>query len=69
MKKKVLKKIIESAWNDRSLLEKTEIKEAIHSVIKSLDEGELRVAEPNSNGWKVNEWVKKQLCYIFQSKK
>ena len=69
MKKKVLKKIIESAWNDRSLLEKTEIKEAIHSVIKSLDEGELRVAEPNSNGWKVNEWVKKAVVLYFPIQK
>ena len=69
MKKKVLKKIIESAWNDRSLLEKTEIKETIRSVIKSLDEGELRVAEPNSNGWKVNEWVKKAVVLYFPIQK
>ena len=69
MKKKVLKKIIESAWNDKSLLEKREVKEAIRSVIKSLDEGELRVAEPNSNGWKVNEWVKKAVVLYFPIQK
>ena len=58
-----------SGENDNKIKEKTEIKEAIHSVIKSLDEGELRVAEPNSNGWKVNEWVKKAVVLYFPIQK
>ena len=54
------KAIIEQAWEDRSLLEKTETREAIEAVIASLDAGKLRVAEPLGNGdWQVNEWVKK----------
>ena len=65
MKKKVLKKIIESAWENRSLLEKKETKEAILSVINDLDSGKIRVAEPTSNGWKVNEWVKKAVVLYF----
>jgi 2,3,4,5-tetrahydropyridine-2-carboxylate N-succinyltransferase len=65
LKKKVLKKIIESAWENRSLLEKKETKEAILSVINDLDSGKIRVAEPTSNGWKVNEWVKKAVVLYF----
>ena len=43
MKKKVLKKIIESAWENRSLLEKKETKEAILSVINDLDNGKISI--------------------------
>jgi len=50
-----MQNIIESAWNDRSLLEKPETQEAIRSVISQLDSGQLRVAEPTAEGWKVNE--------------
>ena len=61
----MLKKIIESAWENRSLLEKKQTKEAILSVINDLDSGKIRVAEPTSNGWKVNEWVKKAVVLYF----
>jgi 2,3,4,5-tetrahydropyridine-2-carboxylate N-succinyltransferase len=30
-----------------------------------LDEGKLRVAEPTSEGWQVNEWVKKAVVLYF----
>ena len=62
--------IIEQAWEDRSLLEKTETREAIEAVIASLDAGELRVAEPLGNGdWQVNEWVKKAVVMYFPIRK
>ena len=64
------KAIIEQAWEDRSLLEKTETREAIEAVIASLDAGELRVAEPIGNGdWQVNEWVKKAVVMYFPIRK
>lgn len=64
------KAIIEQAWEDRSLLEKTETREAIEAVIASLDAGELRVAEPLGNGdWQVNEWVKKAVVMYFPIRK
>ena len=50
---------------NRSLLEKKQTKEAILSVINDLDSGKIRVAEPTSNGWKVNEWVKKAVVLYF----
>ena len=64
-----MQNIIESTWNDRSLLEKPETQEAIRSVISQLDSGQLRVAEPTAEGWKVNEWVKKAVVLYFPIQK
>ena len=41
-----LKKIIEEAWEDSTLLKEAETREAIHSLIELLDKGKIRVAEP-----------------------
>ena len=61
-----MKELIERAWEDRSLLKEEETKEAIRSVIASLDEGTLRVAQPESDGsWTVNEWIKKAVLLYF----
>lgn len=60
-----LKKTIESAWEDRSLLDRDNVRSAIRSVIESLDKGSLRVAQPSSDGWQVNEWVKKAVIMYF----
>ncbi|TAJ14663.1 2,3,4,5-tetrahydropyridine-2,6-dicarboxylate N-succinyltransferase [Marinilabiliaceae bacterium JC017] len=60
---------IESAWNDRSLLEKPETVEAIRTVIEQLDKGQIRVAEPVEDGWQVNEWVKKAVILYFPLQK
>lgn len=57
--------IIEKAWNDRSRLQDRATQEAIRSVVKKLDLGELRVAEPEGEGWRVNEWVKKAVILYF----
>ena len=46
---------IEKAWEDRALLASKNVQGAIRSAIDQLDKGELRVAEPTSNGWQVNE--------------
>lgn len=60
-----LQQLIEKAWEDRSLLQQAETQSAICSVIEKLDKGELRVAEPVADGWKVNEWVKKAVILYF----
>lgn len=60
-----LQNIIETAWNDRTLLNNTETKDAIAHVIEQLDKGLLRVAEPVADGWQVNEWVKKAVILYF----
>lgn len=60
-----LRQIIEKAWEDRSLLQDASTQSAIRSVIESLDKGSLRVAEPVSGGWQVNEWIKKAVILYF----
>ncbi len=59
------KSIIEKAWEDRSMLSLPETLNAIESVIKDLDNGILRVAQPHEDGWHVNEWVKKAVVLYF----
>lgn len=58
-------KQIESAWDDRNLLGQENTRAAIRKVIESLDKGELRVAEPAGEDWKVNEWIKKAVILYF----
>lgn len=61
-----LRKTIEAAWDDRSLLSESTTKDAIRQVIDHLDVGALRVAEPTADGsWQVNEWVKKAVVLYF----
>ena len=60
-----IQQIIENAWENRALLKEKETTTAIREVINLLDSGKLRVAEPTSNGWQVNEWVKKAVVLYF----
>ena len=64
-----LQSIIENAWNDRSQLKNDETINAIRSVIDLIDSGSLRVAEPVTDGWQVNEWVKKAVVLYFPIQK
>ena len=66
---KQLQNRIEKAWEDRSLLTEQTTIESIHKVIDLLDAGTLRVAEPTSKGWQVNEWVKKAVVLYFPIQK
>ena len=65
----MMRDIIESAWNNRDLLEESETQETIRSVIEELDQGKIRVAEPFEDGWKVNEWIKKAVVLYFPIQK
>lgn len=60
-----MRKTIEAAWADRSLLALEETLRAVKDVIALLDQGRLRVAEPSGDGWQVNEWVKKAVILYF----
>lgn len=64
-----LKEIIERAWEDRSLLNEQSTVEAIQTIIEDLDKGRRRVAEPTSDGWQVNEWIKKAVILYFPIRK
>jgi 2,3,4,5-tetrahydropyridine-2-carboxylate N-succinyltransferase len=64
--KKIMRTIIEAAWENRELLKEKETVHAIEHVIEEIDKGVLRVAEPDENGgWRVNEWVKKAVVMYF----
>ena len=65
----MLKTLIESAWNDRSLLNKENVKNAVFEVVENLDKGTIRVADYSDNGWHVNEWIKKAVILYFPLKK
>jgi 2,3,4,5-tetrahydropyridine-2-carboxylate N-succinyltransferase len=60
-----LKELIENAWANRDLLKQPETQSAIREVVEQLDNGKLRVAEPDGDIWKVNEWVKKAVILYF----
>ncbi len=61
--------LIESAWEDRSLLEKTETVKAIEDCIEAIDKGALRCAEKVDGEWIVHEWVKKAVILYFPTRK
>ena len=60
-----MKNIIESAWNERSLLNNDEVRDAICNVIEKLDKGEVRIAEKLDGRWIINEWLKKAVLMYF----
>lgn len=64
-----LQPIIEKAWENRALLQEETTIAAIREVIELLDNGKLRVAEPTTEGWQVNEWVKKAVVMYFPIQK
>lgn len=64
-----VRKLIEQAWENKSMLELIEVERAIGQVIENLDKGILRVAEPIENGWQVNDWVKKAVILYFSIRK
>ena len=64
-----LQNVIEEAWEDRSQLENRVTQKAIREVVDMLDRGTLRVAQPSTDGWKVNEWVKKAVVLYFPIQK
>lgn len=64
-----LRATIEKAWENRELIKDDHTQRAIREVIELLDKGQLRVAEPQGEGWQVNEWVKKAVVLYFPIQK
>ncbi|MEN1972436.1 2,3,4,5-tetrahydropyridine-2,6-dicarboxylate N-succinyltransferase [Luteimonas sp. MJ204] len=63
--------MIDSAWHRRSTLTPEEIEGStrplVERAIEGLEEGRLRVAEPDgAGGWTVNEWLKKAVLLYFR---
>ncbi len=64
-----LRKAIEQAWENRKLLEEKSVQNSIRELIELLDKGEIRIAEKKSEGWIVNDWVKKGVILYFPIQK
>jgi len=62
-------KTIETAYDNRDMLSDLDVQDAVRSVITMLDKGEVRVAEPDGENWKVNLWVKKAVTLYFPIQK
>lgn len=60
-----MKELINSLFGKTETLSSAE-KESVQEVIADLDSGKIRVAIKNSNGWEVNEWVKKAILLYFR---
>ncbi len=64
-----LKGIIENAWEDRESVNTGttgEIRDAVTAALEGLDSGSFRVAEKGSDGWQVNQWLKKAVLLSFR---
>ena len=65
-----LRTIIEAAWENRALLSEKATRDAIETIIEALDKGQMRVAQPESDGtWTINEWIKKAVVMYFPIRK
>jgi 2,3,4,5-tetrahydropyridine-2-carboxylate N-succinyltransferase len=63
------RKNIEAAWENRSLLNEKNIQDSINFLMEELDKGRIRVAEPDGDKWKVNDWIKKAVILYFPIRK
>ena len=64
-----LEQLIDHAWEDRENISpntKGELRDAIDAALEGMDSGRLRVAEKNSDGWTVNQWLKKAVLLSFR---
>lgn len=57
--------LIAEAWNNRELVKENKYTDAVRAVIEEVDKGRLRVAQPDGDNWKVNEWVKQAILLYF----
>ncbi len=60
---------VDSAWEARELISpatKGAWRDAVEAALEGLDDGSLRVAEPDGAGWRVHQWLKKAVLLSFR---
>jgi len=60
---------IEEAWETREQLSPATggtVREAVETALEGLDDGRYRVAQPEGDGWRVNQWLKKAVLISFR---
>ncbi len=59
--------IIERAFAEGvGAVDRQALESAVDAAIESLDRGEQRVAEPDGDGWRVHQWLKKAVLLSFR---
>ena len=70
MSSQELRALIDNAYEARAQLTPRttprELRTAVESVIELLNDGTLRVAQPDGGRWHVNEWLKKAVLLSFR---
>jgi 2,3,4,5-tetrahydropyridine-2-carboxylate N-succinyltransferase len=64
-----LAQTIDTAWENRAEIGLTTtgaVREAVTEALALLDAGTARVAEPDGDGWRVNQWLKKAVLLSFR---
>jgi len=64
-----LESTIEAAWDNADTISTTTqgaVRDAIETALNGMDSGELRVAEKRTEGWHVNQWLKKAVLLSFR---
>ena len=64
-----VKTLVDDAWKDRENITPDTTgkhRDAIEAGLKLLDSGQARVAEKATNGWTVNQWLKKAVLLSFR---
>ena len=65
-----MQETIKTAWSERDSLTpesaSAELRAAVEHCLDGLESGQLRVAQPVSGGWQVNEWLKMAVLLYFR---
>jgi 2,3,4,5-tetrahydropyridine-2-carboxylate N-succinyltransferase len=64
-RREVVKEKIETAFENRALLEDEEYRRAVFETIDALDRGKVRVAQREGGEWRSNAWVMKAINLYF----
>jgi 2,3,4,5-tetrahydropyridine-2-carboxylate N-succinyltransferase len=62
-------RLIQSAYADSSLLNNSDVANAVEKCIEDLDSGKIRVSEKTVSGWQTNQWVKQAILLYFRLRK
>jgi len=60
-----LARLIDAAYDDRSLLERAEHRAAVDQALEHLDQGRLRSASPVGGEWQAHPWVGRAILLYF----
>ncbi|NIW24206.1 MAG: 2,3,4,5-tetrahydropyridine-2,6-dicarboxylate N-succinyltransferase, partial [Gammaproteobacteria bacterium] len=58
--------VLSEAYAGDRPLEDAAVSEAFEALLKGLESGELRAAEPSEHGWSVNAWIKEGILVGFR---